>query len=176
MVQLVSSRWQVKWRILLTTALGCLTIAASAVSADRRPLVINLTSSVPVGLYTRSAAPPRTGDFVLVSLPTRLRAFAARRRYLPLNRLLLKIIAAGAGDVLCRLGPRVWAGGHTRVWALRTDALGRPLPNWRGCRRLRAHELFVLGRHPSSFDSRYFGPVPRQAVLSAVRPILAFWW
>lgn len=163
-----------KWRILLVTALGCVTIAASSMASDHRSLVINLTSSVPVGLYVGSAAPARKADFVLVRLPIPLRKFAARRGYLPFHRLLLKIVAAGTGDIVCRLGSRVWAGGHSRVWALRTDALGRPLPSWRGCRRLRANELFVLGSHSGSFDSRYFGPVNRHFVLSTVRPILFF--
>jgi type IV secretory pathway protease TraF len=103
-----------------------------------------------------------------------LRELPARRGYLPLNRLLLKIVAASTGDVICRLGAGVWTGRHSGVWALRTDALGRPLPNWRGCRRLRANELFVLGTHSGSFDSRYFGPINRQAVLTAVRPMLEF--
>ena len=87
---------------------------------------------------------------------------------------LVKIIAAGPGEVVCRLGARVWVGGHNPVWALRTDTLGRPLPDWSGCRRLRPNELFVLGRHSGSFDSRYFGPVNRHSVLSTLRPILAF--
>lgn len=174
MVQRDAPRWQVKRRILLAAVLGCVGIAASTLSPEHRSLVINLTSSVPVGLYVRIAAPPRIGDFVLVRLPLHLRQFAAWRGYLPLNRLLLKIIAAGPGDVVCRLGSRVWAGGHSAVWALRTDVLGRPLPNWRGCRRLQANELFILGSHSGSFDSRYLGPVNRQSVLSVLRPILAF--
>lgn len=163
-----------KWCILLVTALGCVIIVASTMASDHRSRVINLTSSVPLGLYVRSAAPARKADFVLVRLPIHLRKFAARRGYLPFNRLLLKIVAANTGDDVCRLGSRVWAGGHSRVWALRTDALGRPLPRWRGCRRLRANELFVLGSRSGSFDSRYFGPVNRQSVLSTMHPILAF--
>jgi len=174
MVQLDAPWWQVTRRTLLATAVGCLAVAAAAVSSDPRPLVINLTSSVPVGLYVQSARPPRTDEFVLVRLPMHLRHFAAWRGYLPFNRLLVKIIAAGPGQVVCRLGARVWVGGHSAVWALRTDRLGRPLPNWSGCRRLRPNELFVLGRHSGSFDSRYFGSVNRHSVLSTLRPILAF--
>ena len=52
---------------------------------------------MPVGLYVHSARPPRTGEFVLVLLPMQLRHFAARRGYLPLDRLLVKIIAAATG-------------------------------------------------------------------------------
>jgi conjugative transfer signal peptidase TraF len=174
MVQLDAPRRQVRRRILLATALGSVAIAASTMPSHNPRLVINLTNSVPLGLYVRSAALPRTGDFVLVRLPLHLRQFAARRGYLPSNRLLLKIVSAGPGDVACQLGSRVWVGGHRGVWALRTDALGRGLPTWRGCRRLRAEELFVLGHHSGSFDSRYFGPVNRRSLLCTVRPMLAF--
>jgi conjugative transfer signal peptidase TraF len=173
MVRLDAPPWQVKRRILLATVLGCIAIAASTMPSDHPRLVINLTASVPIGLYVRSAARPRIGDFVLTRLPMHLRQFAARRGYLSLNRLLLKIVVAGPGDIACRLGHRVWARGHSGVWALRTDALGRPLPNWRGCRRLRASELFVLGSQSGSFDSRYFGPVNRHLVLATVRLITA---
>jgi conjugative transfer signal peptidase TraF len=146
-------------------------MAASTVSSVHRFLVINLTPSVPTGLYVWSAAPPRTGDFVLVRLPVRLRQFAARRGYLPATRLLLKIVAASPGAIVCRFGSRVWTSGHSGVWALRTDGLGRPLPGWRGCWRLRAGQLFVVGAHSGSFDSRYFGPIDRQSVLWTMRPI-----
>jgi conjugative transfer signal peptidase TraF len=174
MVRLDAPPWQVKLRILLAVVLSSVAIAASTIPWQDRYFVINLTASVPVGFYVRSAASPRTGDFVLVRLPMHLRELPARRGYLPFNRLMLKIVAASSGDIVCRLGPGVRTGGHSSVWALRTDALGRPLPNWRGCRRMRANELFVLGTHSASFDSRYFGPINRQSVLGTMRPILQF--
>jgi conjugative transfer signal peptidase TraF len=163
-----------KRRILQLTALGYVAIAASAMSPDHRCLVVNLTSSVPIGLYVWSTAPPQTGDFVLISLPVYLRRFAARRGYLPYHRSLLKFVAASTGDVVCRFGSRVWIGGHSQVWAMRTDALGRLLPHWQGCRWLQAGELFVLGSHSGSFDSRYFGPINRPSVLTVVRRICVF--
>lgn len=174
MVELDAPRWQVRRHSLLATVVGCVAIAASTLPSDHRSLIVNLTASVPAGLYVSTATPPRTGDFVLARLPMHLRRLAADRSYLPLHRLLVKIIAASPGDVVCRLGARVWTSRHSAVWALRTDALARPLLNWRGCRRLRAGELFVLGHHPASFDSRYFGPINRQSVLAAVRPVLVF--
>ena len=55
---------------------------------------------------------------------------------------------------------------------LRADRLGRPLPSWRQCRRLRPGELFLLSRtNPASFDSRYFGPVSASAVIGVARPV-----
>jgi conjugative transfer signal peptidase TraF len=174
MVRLHPPPAQVKPGTLLATLLGCLTIFSSIAAPQHRSLVVNLSASVPLGLYARSAAQARVGHTVLIRLPMTLKQLAARRGYLPFDHFLIKTLAAGPGDVACRFGSRVWAGGHSRVWALRTDGLGRLLRNWSGCRRLRAGELFVLGTHLSSFDSRYFGPINRQSVLTVVRPILSF--
>jgi conjugative transfer signal peptidase TraF len=174
MVGLDAPTAQVRLRILLTALLGCLAIVASTLASDCRSFVFNLSASVPVGLYIGSTAPPQPGDLVVIRLPEGFRHLAARRGYLPVDRLLIKKVAGRRGDMVCRFGYVVWAGRHSRVWALRTDGLGRPLPHWSGCRRLRVGELFVLGTHSGSFDSRYFGPINRQSVLTVVRPILTF--
>jgi type IV secretory pathway protease TraF len=43
---------------------------------------------------------------------------------------------------------------------LTLDGKRRPLTAWSHCRRLEAGELFLLNSStPSSFDSRYFGPI-----------------
>ena len=48
---------------------------------------------------------------------------------------------------------------------LATDPHGRPLPWWRGCRRLAAGETLLLNTPANSFDGRYFGPVGKQAIV-----------
>ena len=153
---------------LAATTLGCLAIALSLRPGDHSGPVINLTPSVPIGLYLRYPAAPQKGNFVLVRPPIHVRQLARGRGYLRVGRLMLKFVAAGPGDAVCRLGSRVWTPGHGWLWASRTDASNRRLPRWHGCRRLRATELFVIGTHSASFDSRYFGPVDRESVLSVV--------
>ena len=39
------------------------------------------------------------------------------------------------------------------------------MPWWTGCRRLQPGQLLLLNRTSASFDSRYFGPVERTAIL-----------
>ncbi len=75
------------------------------------------------------------------------------------------------GDRVCRCGRAVWINSHIRVWARRNDAFDRALPVWFGCRELRGDELFVLGTHPASFDSRYFGPIVRPDVIVVASPL-----
>jgi type IV secretory pathway protease TraF len=38
-------------------------------------------------------------------------------------------------------------------------------------RRLLAGEYLVLGEHPDSFDSRYFGPLPQADLVAKLRKL-----
>jgi type IV secretory pathway protease TraF len=81
--------------------------------AQQPPLLViwNASPSVPVGLYLVTQASPHVGDLVALRLPQVIAAFAARRGYLPTSAYLLKPIAAAAGDLVCRLGERVFVRG-----------------------------------------------------------------
>lgn len=149
-------------------AAGALGLLALPVLVSPRPLFVwNASASAPIGLY--AVTPPRAltrGDMVVVWLPEPARALAARRHYLPANVPAVKRIAAIAGDPVCAKGSHVTMGGSTVVPRFVHDRVGRPMPAWSGCRRLRSDELFlVMADAPASFDSRYFGPVARANVI-----------
>jgi conjugative transfer signal peptidase TraF len=136
------------------------------------PLLLwNASASVPVGLYMRTARPPRVGALVLLRLPLPVRSLAAARGYLPDGALLIKPVAAGAGDLVCRHGPRIAINGRAVARASGADRMGRPLPRWSGCRRLTAQQVFLLSREPDSFDGRYFGPLLRRALTGTALPV-----
>ena len=40
-----------------------------------------------------------------------------------------------------------------------------------GCLTLGADDLLLLGTHPDSYDSRYYGPVPRANVAATCTPL-----
>jgi conjugative transfer signal peptidase TraF len=132
--------------------------------AGEHPVLIwNASPSQPVGLYRVKRLRARVGDRVLVRLPPRVAAFAARRGYLARGAYLLKPIAAVAGDRVCRWGAQISVRGQQAGRAKWHDHLGRDLPVWQGCRSLKQGELFLLGGDPDSFDSRYFGAVAGDA-------------
>ncbi|NGY05937.1 S26 family signal peptidase [Solimonas terrae] len=136
-------------------------------------IVYNASDSVPPGWYlVDAAAAPRTGRFVLARLPADAAALAAQRRYLPSRVPLLKPVAAVAPHRLCMRDRKLSIDGITVGVALTADRLGRPLPLWSQCRRLRDGELFLLSTtNPASFDSRYFGPISVSDVLGVARPL-----
>lgn len=146
--------------------------AAGPAGAFAPRLVYNASDSVPRGFYAIRAQPPRVGDAILVRLPVPAARLAAERGYLPAGVPLIKPIAAGYGDHVCVRNGIVRINSRVVTLTLTHDLLGRPLASWPGCRLLTEHEWFLLGTaHAASFDSRYFGPVPRTAAYGVAAPV-----
>lgn len=163
-----------RWR----RALGA--VGASAVLLTTVPLFVdmplrllwNASASVPVGLYVVSEEMPERGELAVVRPAPGVAAYMAGRHYVPLGVPLLKPVAATAGATICRDGETVSIDGRPAATALAADRLGRPLPVWTGCRALGSGEYFLLATaSPSSFDSRYFGPVHAGAVVGRAIPL-----
>ncbi|MEW6489589.1 MAG: S26 family signal peptidase [Thermodesulfobacteriota bacterium] len=85
---------------------------------------------------------------------------------------LLKEVGCGPGDEL-----RVYATGDVYCngdylgWALAEDSEGNPLPLFRFDGVIPEGKLFVVGHHPRSWDSRYFGFVDVEEVLNRAYPL-----
>jgi conjugative transfer signal peptidase TraF len=146
-------------------------LAVMCPKTDTPPLLWNLSPSVPIGLYGLIARPPGEGALAVIRLAEPLRTLADIRGYLPAGALLIKRVAATAGDMVCRHGPVVTINGRPVAGAKAADGTGQPLPRWSGCRRLKASQVFVLSPAPDSFDSRYLGPVDRRHVLGTAVPV-----
>lgn len=145
------------------------------VSATR--WVYNLSDSVPQGWYRIELAGVaggdlRVDDIVLARLPTEVSAFAAHRGYLPAGIPLLKRVGALAPQRVCMVGSTVYVDELPVAVARSADGLGRQLSSWPHCRPLHVGELFLLSTtNPSSFDSRYFGPIDAAAVRGRAHPV-----
>ena len=155
---------------------GGAALAALLLPALHRPalrLVWNVSASVPVGLYR--IVPDlqvRRGDLVAVRPTPALADFMANRRYVELNALLVKPVAALIGQRVCRVGATITIDGRVVVTALQIDSRNRPLPVWGGCRQLGSSELFLLAPSvAASFDGRYFGSTPMRRVIGRAVPL-----
>ena len=144
---------------LLASAAALGLLAAPSLRSPDPALIWNASPSVPPGLYLIARATPVVAELVLVQLPPRYAALAARRNYLPRGAYLLKPVAATAGMTVCRRGGHIFVGAKLVARARLRDGAARPLPFWQGCRVLQPGEIFLLANDPDSFDSRYFGAV-----------------
>lgn len=157
--------------VLAMTVLGVL-LAGAALAPGRGPrLVWNPSASAPVGLYRVTPGAPRVGEFALVAPGPALAAWLAGRGYLAPGTPLLKRVAAGPGQAVCRRGVLIRIDGRLAGRALTRDRRGRRLPAWTGCRRLGPSEIFLLNPPADSLDGRYFGPTPRAQVVGRARPL-----
>jgi len=143
-------------------------------------LRLNLTGSLPVGLYLASRAVPVRGAIVLACLPPPVAAFARDRGYVPRGGgcpgdvlPLGKPVLAVAGDTVTVTSSGLLVNGipipNSRPLA--TDRKGRALPRLAiGRYVVRPGSLWIVSSYsPFSFDSRYFGTVETRQVRSCVR-------
>lgn len=158
---------------LILGASGLGLTAVTAPAPQRPILVYNATASAPVGLYRLlSSTSLNRGDLVLATAPPTARTLAAERGYLPADVPLVKRIAALHGDIVCADGSSISINGTRVAGRLSVDAQDRQLPSWNGCRTLGPDDLFLLMPDvPQSFDSRYFGPIAKEAVRGRLVPL-----
>lgn len=158
---------------LLPGGLAALTIVVTLAVDLPTTLVWNASASAPIGLYAvRPVDTLAVSEFVVVAPPAPLARFLDARGNLPNGVPLVKRVAALPGQQVCRRDASVTVDGAVVATARARDRIGRPLPNWQGCRRIAAGYVFLLNRHPDSLDGRYFGPLPAYSIVGQAVPLL----
>lgn len=139
----------------------------------------NTSASMPRGLWWRSPMNPARDnadplDVVLVNPPPQALELGAVQR----GQVLLKFVIARAHQRVCMDKETAWLEHSTRgtieLGAIRSRTRsGKALaPAWEGCRELDSSELFVMGQHPDSYDSRYFGVVRTRDLRGRAHPLV----
>lgn len=154
-----------------------ITVGAVALSTavDLPPVLLwNASSSVPIGLYRLQWIDHLSPRLLVTVTPSDpIAAFIAERGYLPPDIPLLKHVAGLPGQIVCRIGRSITVDGVSLGEAQHTDRRGRPMPIWQGCRRITSDEVFLMNPDAeNSLDGRYFGPIPRSAILAEAIPVL----
>jgi conjugative transfer signal peptidase TraF len=162
-----------RFGFVMSTYFAVLGIVASALFHPQPRLIWNASASVPIGLYrVHSAFPLHVDELVVVDPPKPLADFLDARRYLPRGVPMLKYVVAVPGQTVCRLDRTISIDGTHVGDALGDDRRGRPLPVWRGCRRVAIGEVFLMNRQSKdSFDGRYFGPLPSTVIVGQADPV-----
>lgn len=152
----------------------CLMLAGRFVigGAPRR-LVVNLSSSIPCGVYVATGGRPAIGKLAEFRLPEEFSsAFSNRNERVRQGMHILKPIAAAQGDWVDTSGGWLVINGERLAPIENLDSNGDALPIWRGNRRLRKGEYFVFSSHAwNSLDSRYFGPISEEQIIAVRKPL-----
>lgn len=158
---------------VMTTYFAMLGIGALAFFHPAPRLIWNATASTPTGLYAlRPAGKLHALELVAARPPEPVASYLADGGFLPEGVPLLKHIMALPGQTVCRHGDTVTVD-HVDVGKAKIrDHLGRPLPRWNGCERLRPGEVFLMNpTAPDSLDGRYFGPFPVTSIIARAVPL-----
>jgi type IV secretory pathway protease TraF len=127
-------------------------VAVTGLANNFAGVVVNLTSSEPIGMYLRVAGKPERGGMVAL-------------------RQLMKHVVAVPGDVVTVTAQGTYVNGELFPHsAIPATAKGyRPFAF--GAYTLQQGQYWLLGTSPDSWDSRYIGPVPIDLIASTVRPV-----
>jgi conjugative transfer signal peptidase TraF len=153
----------------------CGLFAITAIAGIR----INTTPSLPIGLYVETDPQSRLIEFCPSGVAA---AISARRGYRGSGDYpdgaspLLKSIVAQSGDVVELSAEGISVNNHLlrNTSPLSWDTEHRPLQHFSFGRYIvGADEVWVASSYNKrSFDSRYYGPVPKIDIRAHLRPLL----
>ncbi|AIC30104.1 conjugal transfer signal peptidase protein TraF 2 (plasmid) [Rhizobium etli bv. mimosae str. IE4771] len=154
-------------------------VAAAIVGGFR----INLTPSEPLGLWRIVALdrPAAAGDLVFICPPqTPVMQEARERGYLRSGACtggvapLIKTVIAIAGQHV-EIGASVTIDGRAIASSdlAERDGKGRPMTPFAGG-IVPGESVFLHSPFRSSYDSRYFGPLPTSGILGLAQPVLTY--
>jgi len=174
-------------RAFLLALAGALLLApallAALLSGDAAgpPVLLNLSGSAPEGLYLRTGRPAAVGEWVAACLPEELARFGRARVYVAAGACpggaapLLKRLAAAEGSRIEQTAAGLSIDGRLfpRSAPREKDSRGRALPVTVSYPyTVPSGEVLLLNEHSLSWDGRYFGPVPGEALLGVYRPVV----
>jgi len=160
----------------LVAAISAVTIAA--IVWPHKPgvaILYNDSASVPLGFWIKTSDTVSVGAVIGFRPP--LAAMPYVTAHMPAYvraKLILKYVAAVAGDQICRTADGTFSvNGHALGRAVTVDGHGNRLPVWQGCETLEGGEVAVFSDHiPDSFDSRFYAAIPAGDIFGVYRP---FW-
>ena len=166
------------WAALYLTgaAVGSLLLCRSAFLCFGPTLLLNLTPSLPKGVYKLEPVTDiKKGEIVAFRPPARVYRALGTRAWLNEEKLFIKPIGATTGDTVCNKGNVLLVNQDRELLVSHSDSQGQKLPRLEGCRTVGSREFLPISTHsPRSFDGRYFGPIPTSGIVGKATPL--FTW
>ncbi len=161
----------------IAAVLAAATIVGGAATARLR---FNVSPSMPRGLYRAVEERLVPGAIVSACVPLAAATLARERQYLPGGDCpggvapVLKTLLAGPGDTIEYTEQGLRRNGQQlrNTAPFDRDSLGRALARVPfGTYHLVGEYWLYSSHHPRSWDSRYWGPVPRTAIRETAAPL-----
>ncbi|KLR58990.1 peptidase S26 [Diaphorobacter sp. J5-51] len=121
-----------------------------------------------VYLWTKTDGnPPSKGDYIVARMPKTSFGMGGRE-----GDRIVKIIAGVPGDKVRIVGTELWINGEhkDRLW-LAKSLPGKSVGDYDVDVVLGERQYFVMGTTQESFDSRYWGPINREAIIGTALPV-----
>lgn len=172
-------------RIMTAVSVIGVTLIVAGAACRMAGIRINTSKSIPLGLYRTIDVPIAKGTYVLVCPPQgELFSEARERGYIGAGfcpgdyGYLMKKVAAIEHDTVTVNDEGVRVNGSLLPLSAprRSDKTRRPLPHYRiNDYVLGPDEVLLMSdKSATSFDSRYFGPVPRSQLATAILALVTW--
>lgn len=166
------------WAALYLTgaAVGTLLLCRSAFFYFEPTLLLNLSSSLPKGVYRVTPIKTLTlGEIVAFKPPRRVYRTLGKRLWLNEKHLFIKPVGALSGDKVCQIKNYIVINRTQRLRIAKSDSQGQKLPTLTGCMTVPALFFLPISTYSvNSFDGRYFGPIHRDTIVGKATPV--FTW
>jgi signal peptidase I len=127
-----------------------------------KSIFINRTTSMPLGIYLKQAHEGIKKEDIIVF---NVNVFD--------GNLIKNVAAIFPGEFCIDENAFFWVDGiplaQKNIEKYPDNNLNQSI-----CQMLKPDELLVLGDHPDSYDSRYFGPIKKSDVIASVKLIWSF--
>lgn len=147
-------------------------------------LIINITDSMPKGIYWRENGAIQRNDIIAFCLKPEYQKFALKRGYLiraggnrcQYSEPVIKKVIAAPGDNVILSEESITVNGKTYFYkTLHKDSNGRTLFTYPRRTYNNTPDYWLIGTSSTqSWDSRYFGPISPEAILWKIKPLLVF--
>lgn len=163
------------WSCVSMVAVLALVVVALNISGFRVGLdtqrLIGEPACMPSLVYLWSktdGSPPAKGEYVVARMPKTTFGVGGRE-----GDRIIKIVVGIPGDSIRISGTELWINGKhiDRLW-LAKSLPGKTVGDYDVQMVLGEHQYFVMGTTKESFDSRYWGPINREAIIGTALPVL----
>ena len=132
---------------------------------------INVTASIPLGIYVRIPATTfRDGDIVVYEPPEDMKQLAVENGWLKSERFYFIKKIATSGTVYS-VGVRFSINGMDAGPVVEQTPRGIELPSHKGTHIVPEGSFLPYGTNQYSFDGRYEGTVPMKSIIARVVPV-----